>query len=95
VAERPIASVLKTDNIERCSRVRIPPPPLLRVRLSSLTLRSLSSRPGCRPVSVECPESEVRFWFLCGEAFADLSQLYRPPETYFESMSAEGVKAAR
>jgi hypothetical protein len=28
VAERPIASVLKTDNAERRSRVQIPPPPL-------------------------------------------------------------------
>ena len=29
VPERLIGSVLKTDNIERCSRVRIPPPPLV------------------------------------------------------------------
>src|SRR5262245_39477041 len=31
VAEWPNASVLKTDNVERRSRVRIPPPPLLKV----------------------------------------------------------------
>jgi transposase-like protein len=78
VAEWPIASVLKTDNAERRSRVRIPPPPLRVCPRSTRGLRKPSGEIGIyqtlslvRPGVYKCKACQKQFTVRIGTIFAE------------------------